>query len=131
MKFDLENLNPATSFPLDHDDPEAGSIDLRVASSEALEGLRKKHVKTRVQYHKGQRHEVQDVDHENYDKGLWDYCIVGWKGLLDAKGKAIPCNAENKVKLMKGSPVFSQLVRDRLEQLSEEQQERLKDAEKN
>lgn len=131
MRFNLKELNPAITLPLDEENENAGSIDLRIMNAAKMEELRKKYIKTRWTYHKGQRHEVQDIDNASYDRALWDYCISGWEGVEDETGTPIPPTAENKYTLMQESPLFSRLVRERLEQIQDEQIKRQKDAEKN
>lgn len=131
MRIDLTNLNPSASFPFDYNDPEAGNIELRVASAGLLENLRKKHVKTVAEFRRGQRFEKQITNHDGYELDFWDYCIVGWTGLTDVNGEDIPCTAENKALLMSGSPQFAEIVRERMERLQEENAKRAEDAEKN
>jgi hypothetical protein len=41
---------------------------------------------------------------------LWDFVIVDWSDLFDAKQQPIPCTKEMKLLLMGRSPSFSALV---------------------
>lgn len=131
MKFNLEDLNPATTFQLDESNPDAGAIRLRIATAGLIDELRRKFVKTKPEYRSGQRYERTDVDHNGYDSGLWDYCIVGWDGVEDEKGKPIPCTAENKMLLMRESPDFADIVRNCMDVLQEEKARRTEAAAKN
>lgn len=131
MRFNLEELNPGVWIALDEDHPEQGKLCLRVANGEALDEIKKKTHKKRVEIRRGQRFEVEEVNEALYDELLWDYCIVDWEGILDAKGKPIPCTRENKVRLLRGSPLFLQLYIDCIGRLDEYRKQALEEEEKN
>lgn len=131
MRFNLTDLNPGTVCPLDPQDPDAGSITLRTLNSETLADIERKTRTRRVEYRRGQRHEVVDVNEALHSELLWDYAIVGWDGIEDENGVPIPCTRENKVTLMNGSPVFARIVGDLLDQLTEARIQRAESAEKN
>lgn len=39
------------------------------------------------------------IDDEAFDHALFDYIILGWKGVVDKRGKDLPCTPENKAKV--------------------------------
>ena len=128
MKFNLDDLNPPAWFDHPHTD---GRICLRVASATDLERIRKKTIKKRVEYKRGQRFEVEHVDEELQTALTWQWCIVDWEGLYDYNHDEIPCTDENKVLLMLNSPPFSKWVVDCLDVLNDDNVEREASAEKN
>jgi hypothetical protein len=127
MRFDLKDLNPGTWMDVDDAKPEEGALCLRVLNSETRSTLHKKHtsrknVRGRI---------IEELDEAAFDSGMWDYCIMDWKGICDAAGKPIPCTKETKAKLMAQSPVFARLVAGLLEQLNAMSTEQAEDARKN
>ena len=131
MQFDLENLNPGTKFFFDEDDEKKGSITLRVCAGDDLRAIRKQSSKKKVEYRRGQRIEYPDTNEEIENALLWDFCIVGWEGVLDAKGSSISPTKENKTLLMGKSPSFSKFVGDKLSILADLEEEEKEKLEKN
>lgn len=131
MRFNLTDLNPGTVCPLDPEDPSAGSITLRTLNSATLADIERQTRKRRVEFRRGQRHEVWDVDESLHSELVWDYAIVDWNGIEDENGTPIPCTRENKAALMAGSPVFSRLVSDLMDHMAESATQRAESAEKN
>lgn len=131
MKFDLNELNPGAWFDIVEGKPEEGRICLRVANGEALEEIRARTIKKKVEYKKGRRFEAEEVNGKLQSELLWDYTIVGWENLADAGGKAIPCTKANKAKLMRGSLVFQRIVADCLDKLNDDLLEQQESEEKN
>lgn len=131
MKFDLNELNPGAWFDIVEGKPKEGRICLRVANGEALEEIRARTIKKKVEYKKGQRFEAEEVNGKLQSELLWDYTIVGWENLADAGGKAIPCTKANKAKLMRGSLVFQRIVADCLDKLNDDLLEQQESEEKN
>lgn len=127
---DTENLNPGQVFYFNEKDPEGGSVTLRVCSGAALDEIREKATKKRVEYKRGGRYEVVETDEKAVSEGIWDYSIVDWD-LADAKGAAIPCTVGNKYMLMSESPAFSSRVAGFLEKLKESMESEAEAAEKN
>lgn len=119
MKLNLENLNPGVKFLIDEANPAEGSITLRLLDAKAMKEQRAASTKTRVEYHKGVRHVVNDVDEALASGLFWDHIIVAWDGLIDEKGKAIPCTKDTKIKLMNESPDFARVVNEKFELLTE------------
>lgn len=114
--FDIEGeLNPGTWFELDG----GGQICVRICAGEDLRAIRRKTVKKRVEYKNGGRFIVEDTNEDLENELLWDFCIVDWKNLFDAKGNEIPCTTENKVRLMGKSIQFSKFIRDCIDKLTE------------
>lgn len=131
MQFDLENLNPGAWFDLVEGKPKDGRICLRVCNGKALEAIRAKTVKARVEYRGGQRFEYADIKEDLHSELVWDYCIVDWENIQDAEGNPIPCTRANKVKLMRGSILFSRVVSGALARLADDIQQRAENAAKN
>lgn len=115
MKFDLENLNPGTWF----DDGDGGRICLRSLSTEEATAISQKTTKKKVEYKAGQRFAFEETDDDKAFFLLWDTVIIAWEGIESADGKELECNTDNKMKLMKKSPVFARMVRGFLEKLTE------------
>ena len=124
MSFDMNNLNPVTRFFWEDGDKEW--VDLRLASDSDTEKLRKKAgIKMKTEYRRDarrgqlQRLEYLDADEEKLGKFaelLNDHVISDWC-LLTKEGEKIPCTTENKIKLLRGSPKFSEWIADCLEKL--------------
>ena len=115
MKINLEEMNPATIFYFDEEDKDGGHVALRTLNGEKLEEINKRCRvrKVEVRGTPPTRFETLDFKPGGEEKEFemtWDYCIVDWKGVVNHEGKEIPCNPENKVKLMKGSPRFSSFI---------------------
>ena len=119
MKLNLKDLNPGTWFKFDEEDPESGSICLRVLNAGKLAEIRDETITTEVEYKSGQRFEYQSMDNSARDGIIWDYCIVDWKDLIDDDETPIECTTENKIKLMNGHVGFSMWVEKCLEKLNE------------
>ena len=130
MRFDLDDLNPAAWFEIEGDKDE-GRVQVRACAGVDLETIIKEATCKRVEYKKHQRFEFVEADEAKHQEMLWDFCIVDWENINDAKGKAIPCTVENKLLLMKGSLPFSNFIGDCLEQISNDVQELKEVVEKN
>lgn len=124
-KLSMTEPNPGIWFKFDENDPESGEVGIRPLNPARREEIRKKSVKKRVEYKKGQRFEVEDVNDDLFSELLWDYSITGWNGLVDDDGKEIPCTSENKVFLMRNHVGFARFIGDKMERLSEEYEGRL------
>ena len=120
MKLNLKDLNPGTWFKFDENDPESGSICLRVLNAGKLAEIRDKTIKTQVEYRGTNRFEYQDMDNAARDRIIWDYCIVDWKGLTDDEDNPIECTTENKIKLMNGHVGFSLFVESCMERVNKQ-----------
>jgi hypothetical protein len=131
MKFDMKDLNPGAKFYFDDKNPEAGSITLRALNMAALDDIRVKTTKRRVEYVQGQRHEVFDADEAKRADMTWAYVIQAWDGVEDEAGTPIPCTDENKATLMRGSLVFSRLVSGFLAKLDADMQAKAEAERKN
>jgi hypothetical protein len=103
LTFDLENLNPGKWFDFGDD----GGVCLRVAPNAKIREFTRKAEK------KGK------VDGDLFDRLLWAYCIVDWRGIVDAAGEPIECTDENKAILMGGAPDFSGYITEKLGELRE------------
>jgi hypothetical protein len=120
MKFDLTELNPGVFFSFDENEDGAGGVTIRLANGKILDEINKACIKKKVEFRRGQRHEVIIDNDELRSKMLWEYVIIDWKGLYDQDGKEIPCTKENKVMLMQGSVKFSSFIGNCVEKLTEE-----------
>lgn len=128
MRFDLDDLNPG--IWVDHPIHDA-RIQLRALTVEELEKIRKKTVKTKLEFKRGQRFEVDVTDEQESQKLTWDYCIVDWENILDGNGNPMECNTENKLLLMRRSAKFASWVTDSLAMVTDDHVERQESAEKN
>ena len=117
--FNLKDLNPGTWFDVEG----GGRICLRVCGADKLREIRKQTVKKQKEYKNGQRFVFEETNEDLQSKLIWDYCIVTWENFLDAAGKPIPCNAENKSTLMGNSPFFSKIVANDMKKLAVEENE--------
>lgn len=109
MRFDMDNLNPGVWFDM----PEEGRICLKVVSVSDAEEINKKcFIKKLVEYKDGKRYETELTDTDKASNMTYDKIIVDWEGLYDKNGTEIKCTPENKIKLMKGSPLFASFVTD-------------------
>jgi hypothetical protein len=131
MRFNMQDLNPPTRFLFDESDPDGGWIEIRRCNGDALDSIREKTIKRRVEFRRGQRFEVTDVDDRLYSEMVWDYSITGWNGLEDENGVPIPCSKETKAALMRGSLKFSEMVSGFLDKLDDAEAERKEEFEKN
>ena len=130
-QFNLSDPNPGIWFKFDDSNPESGEIALRPQNADQRAKTRKTAIKNRVEYNHGQRYEVQDIDEDLFSELIWDYSIADWSGLVDDKGKDIPCTAENKSFLMKNHIGFARFVSEKLEEISEEYADKLELENKN
>lgn len=130
MQFDL-NVSIGEWFPffgseikpdgeITYLEPEkgAGQVCVRIADAETIEKIHaqtRKKVAENVLNPKTRTMERliyfdQTPEQEKKEREMiWDHAIVEWKGILDMKGKEIPCTLENKLKLM-NIPVFARFV---------------------
>jgi len=129
MQFDTDNQG--TWFEYVEGKPKEGRVCLRVCNGEALKKIEKATVKKQVEYKKGQRFEFYEVDEETRAKMIWDYCIPDWENTQDAKGKDIPCTAENKLGLMRKSNAYKALIERFLDKLSAADAKHAEEVEKN
>jgi len=121
MKFDLNELNPGVFFSFDeYEGEDGGGVTIRLANGKILDEINKACIKKKVEFRRGQRHEVIIDNDELRSKMLWEYVIIDWKGLYDQDGKEIPCTKENKIMLMQGSVKFSSFIGNCVEKLTEE-----------
>ena len=131
----INRNNPGVWFDLPDDEPEADEgksrICLRVCNAEILETINDQTIKKREVFKKGQFHDRVEVDEKLRNRLLWDYSIVDWVGIQDENGVDIPCDTDTKVALMTGSPVFVQIVSERLDVLRERNEELARVSEKN
>ena len=124
-KLSMSNPNPGIWFKFDETDPQSGEVGVRPLTPAERDKIRKKAIKKRVEYKKGQRFEVEDVNEDLFSELLWDYSITGWTDLEDDDGREIKCSNENKVFLMRNHVGFARFVAEKMEQLSEEYETKL------
>jgi hypothetical protein len=142
FKFDLESGSKGEWFPffgskLKSDgsgeyefldpEPDSGKVKIRIADMEEVEKIHavtRKRVSDNVFNPKTRSMERlvyvdQTPEQEKKEREMiWDYAIEDWEGILDAKGKPIPCTLENKMKLM-NIPVFARFIGRCLQLLTE------------
>ena len=101
MKF----TNTGKKFYFDKGNPDEGWVIIRVASPQILEQI-----------------ELDNPIEQDKNERLWDYVIVDWENVEDDDGK-VECTRENKVNLMRTSPVFLAFVNKFLNSLNAEYKE--------
>ena len=124
-KLSIKDPNPGFWFKFDENDPESGSVCLRVVNEAKRNEIKKRCVKKRVEYKHGQRFEVEDGNDDLFSELLWDYCIADWEGLQDDDGNDIPVTVEQKVFLMKNHVGFAKFVSASMEKINEDYESRL------
>jgi len=118
MPFDINGeLNKATRFYWPESEEEW--VDLRLSTEEVMNESRKSAgIKTGTKYIFNPKTKRMDsVNDVNIDEdkmqvindALLDYQIKDWH-IVDASGNEIPCNLENKKRLMYGSIEFSKWI---------------------
>ena len=119
MQINLSDPNPPVKFYFDEDFPEKGHALLRRLPPAEAQKIRKTCSKKQPpEYRRGTRYEIPDkINEELLAERIWDYSICGWDGLVDQKGKPIPCDAAMKFKLMMESTEFSGFIAQKMEVL--------------
>ncbi len=113
--FDLDDLNPSARFYWG--DLEEEWVDLRLAADVDTERLRKKAgIKQSIEYRRdrGSMHRIDFVNSDEkklqeFTELLNDFIIKDWR-LMTKEGEEIPCTAEAKNKMMRGSPAFAEWI---------------------
>lgn len=118
MKFNLLALNEGSWFDFT-DNPDEGSICLRVCDGDTLKAIFKATSKSKVTYKDRQRYEYEEIDADLRSVMIWDYCIVDWKCLTDQDGNLIPCTKETKLLLMGKSVSFATFVSGKINELND------------
>ena len=132
MKINLQDPNPPATFDL----PGGGTIKIRPLAEASLREILKQVEKKKVEYKEDrmgrlQRIEYTERDEEKYSELLWDYCIVAWDGIEDMDGNSVSCTQENKLILMRQSPDFSGIVSKFIDQMNQDESNRLENEIKN
>jgi len=151
MRFDL-NLGIGEWFPyfgsqvkadgeVEYFDPEpeGGKVLIRIADSGTVEKIQaetRKKISENV-FNTVTRHMERVVSYDQTPaqerkerEMIWDHAIMEWEGILDSKGDPIPCNLQNKMKLM-NVPQFARFVARCLQLLSGAAAEAKEESEKN
>lgn len=123
--FSTKDPNPGVWFKFDEDDPNSGEIRIRALNQEKRSEIQKKCNKKKVEYKHGQRFEYTDVKDELFSEMLWDYSIAEWNGLVDDDGTELVCDVETKVNLMQQNVGFAKFVSECLDQLNEDEENRV------
>ena len=119
MQIDLEKLNPGTWFDLDG----GGRVCLRTCAGDDYRAIqaqaveRKSEVVFDPKTRQPHRLVSEETDERLLSELLWDFVIVDWSDLYDAKQQPIPCTREMKLLLMGRSPVFAAKINKFMEQL--------------
>jgi len=128
--FDLDS-KPGVWFDMEG----GGRVELKILSPEDWRTIRNQTVKTVPDYVKldgeWKRFEVEKRDDDLQNELFWDSLIVAWEGLLDAKGREIPCTSENKSLLMLTQPTFSKFIGGCIDVLTKDETARMAASEKN
>lgn len=112
-----------------------GRIQLRPMNVDILKDVRKQTIKRKVEYKrvdgKAERFEIEDINEDLQSELFWDYVIMAWENLLDADEKPIPCTKENKMLLLTHSAKFVAVINEALRKITEDEDIKLEEAEKN
>jgi hypothetical protein len=120
-------------------EPDAGRFCIRVADEKTLDEIYKQTRKKEYQFVRNPKTRAmervayieQTPEQEKLERELlWDHCIEKWENILDTKGNQIPCNKENKLKLMK-NPQFSRFFFKCCEVINNIAEGKVRAAEKN
>ena len=151
MIFDIDKQNEGEWFTyfksrvnergeIEYDEPEpnAGRICVRSITPklEELQASRKRKFEfvfnpaTRSMERVGYYDELPPEEVRKRSDDVWDYAITAWEGLLNAKGKAIECNRDNKLKLM-AIPEFDRFIGRCLQMLGDASVKAKEELEKN
>lgn len=115
--FDSEVKESGEIVYLEPED-NAGKVCLRIADVDIVEDIQSKTRKRKSEFvlnpndKKMERVTYYDQTpaQEKQERELiWDYAIQDWQGILDQDGNEIPCNLENKLRLM-NIPRFARFV---------------------
>jgi hypothetical protein len=133
MQIDLERLNPGTWFDMDG----GGRICLRTCAGDDYRAIHDQAVKRKSEVvfdpktRQPHRLNSEETDERLLSELLWDFVIVDWSDLFDAKQQPIPCTREMKQLLMGRSPSFSAHVSGLLAQLRIVEEKEAEDLPKN
>lgn len=136
MFWNEKDLNPSTLFYFYKDGEKTDSyVALRLASDLDNKnffnsiGVKEKveqifNPKTR-QMDRQTFFNTNEDQREQFNELVWDFSITDWflpstEKDEDDEPIPIPCTKENKVKFMRGSPLFATFIADSLEQLREQ-----------
>lgn len=108
------------SFELTFDD--SVLVCRRVSRQKARE-IEKRHTTTKFRPGGVQ---VPVADEENVADDLLDYCIVDWRGVVDSRGNAIPC--ERQYKLLLPPSVLNELMTACVQQITTQPEAKEKSA---
>ncbi len=112
-----------------------GRVQIRFMTVDALKIIRKQTVKKRVEYKRvegrAERFDVEEINDELQNELFWDYVIMAWENLFDAKENPIPCIREYKLLLMMRSAKFVKFITDALRTLSDDETAQVEAIEKN
>jgi len=127
MRINLDELNPGVFFtwPGEPEDSKKG-ITVRPLSGSAIKLINKQTlISSKIKFtKKGQQYTDEIYNEAKKEELIADYCIVDWKGLEGEDGKAIPCTAENKSKIMNEHPLLMEFVTDKIDSITEFQAEK-------
>lgn len=112
-----------------------GQIHLQSLTPEIVNEITKQVVKKKIEYKKvegkAERFVYEDIDNDLQNELFWNYLIVDWKDLYDAKQIPIECTKENKILLMRRSKKFADFILESLGKLKELSIQQAEEAEKN
>lgn len=141
MKVKINTPNPGTWFNFKEDNSEEGGVCVRAVTPSVLAEIEKKNSKKHFEYAApvgpngrrlpAQRFEWIEYDEEALFADRWDYCIVDWRNLTDENNVPIPCERENKAKLMGENLLFSAFILQCLTKLNEVVSAEMKESAKN
>lgn len=127
MKINLKDMNPGMFFvwPGESEDSKKG-ITVRPLNGTISKTINKQSlISSKIKFTKaGQQYKDEIYNEAKRDQLIADYCIISWNGLEDEDGKAIPCTAENKDKIMNENPLLMEFVFDKINSITDYETEK-------
>ena len=134
MKINLSDLNPGTFFvwPGEPEDSKNGVTVRALTSAEAkrINAATLKSRRTRFSK-KGIQYEETVYNEAKKEEMYADYSIVEWTGVDGDDDKPLKCTSENKAKIMNEHPQLMTFIMDCIDSISELQETKDKESEKN
>lgn len=118
MQFTTKN--EGKWFWFDENNESEGGVLLRPLTVGEANKINKLCSKKEKKFTKKNVYQWSDINEEQYNKLVYDYCIVDWKNVVIEDGKEIECNQENKMLLMNNSMDFVNFILKHLESLNSE-----------
>ena len=106
----FEEDTQGTWFKYDEENPNSAEICMRSLKLEEINEMERLFSKKKAVYKSTGRYEFVETNNDRQSEYVWIRVIMGWKKVLDSKGKERPCDEENILYLMYKVPNFSRWV---------------------